>query len=175
MWMRIRLQPERPVEREPDGIARLEAARPRPTWWTIVAAVGPVDGVADRDRGPVGAADQPDIARLAAALGIEDRPVEHDPARVVDMGHPGLGGGRIGVVAEEKGRHRSGLDRNRRTLRMPEPPIKRRSRRPITSCGPLFRKQKPDKPLLIWMRQPSVYQAILRSGSEPDRIVRACR
>ena len=114
--------------------------RPRP-WWTIWLRSGPVDGVPVTGISvPSARRIVPDIAGLAAALGVEDRAVDDDPARLGDVGHDRrLGRWPHRRRPEQKRRHRSGSRQESADVTeagaADQAPSRRRLR--ITSCGPI--------------------------------------
>src|SRR5215216_5797362 len=91
-----------PVERGRDLIARRHVPVLVGRQMQDGGAVRPVDRVRDRDRGPVRPRQGADVARLPAALGIEDGAVEHDPAFGRDGDDPRGAVAGIGVVAKDK-------------------------------------------------------------------------
>ena len=96
-----------PVEEGRDGLARRGQGLALGRHMDEAALVfGIVDGGADGDHAAVGQAQMPEIAGLAAARRIEDRPVEDDAAAVVDGFDRRRRLFQIGILAEEQfGRH----------------------------------------------------------------------
>jgi hypothetical protein len=102
VWTPHALVTALPVELGPNPVAFAEARRRRAEEVDDGRAIGAaVYGVGNGQRLAVGARQRADVARLPAALRVEDGAVEYDPALVRHGHHGRVAGGGVGVGAEQ--------------------------------------------------------------------------